>query len=284
MYPKLPKLSLLISAVDNLNTHTEPAKHFHGNHNYSNPHCQQHHIVCHQHPIRIFLRGRLKIFSVQKTSDLWNFVNLIHLLLKRYGRDELYRKYKTLGFVSEKVSWATGGAYCTCNCTWGPSQHLRFISGSSRLLTFSGYVKKQLKMHRMNWRSLVIPWILIIDFQSYCLGKLSTSTELGLLRKLIVHSHLHFYIIHYIHIYIRFYVISWWQRRMGIHLIGKRFEKLGSDFKFPRRRMQLGRREVWIKSDVSNSGDTCDASSLWLISLPHIGIKGAVIKPNNGIL
>ena len=76
-------------------------------------------------------------------------------------------------------------------------------------------------MHRMNWRSLVIPWILIIDFQSYCLGKSSTSAELGLLRKLIVHSHLHLYIIHYIHIYIRFYVISWWQRRMGIHLIGK---------------------------------------------------------------
>ena len=93
----------------------------------------------------------------------------------------------------------------------------------------------------------MIPWILIIDFQSFCLGKSSTSTELGLLHKLIVHSHLHLYIIHlhsHLHKVLRHFLMTETDGNPPDWEMWKRFEKLDSDFKFPRRRMQLGRREV----------------------------------------
>ena len=70
----------------------------------------------------------------------------------------------------------------------------------------------------------------------------------------------------------------------------KSFEKPDSDFKFPRRRMQLGggdagaRYELERAANVSNSGNTCVATLLWIRALPHIWITEPMIKPNRLIL
>ena len=201
--------------------------------------------------------------------------------------ESFWGKYKSLDFISEKVSWTTG-AYCTCNCTWGPSQHLRFISGSSRLLlTFSGNVKKQLNMHRIKLEIFSDPLDTDDRFSILLFRKIIHLHSVGIVTQIdstFTSTSLHHTLHSHLHKVLRHFLMTETDGNPTDWEMWKRFKKLGSDFKFPRRRMQLGRREVWIKSDVSNSGDTCDASSLWLISLPHIGIKGAVIKPNNGIL